>query len=534
VISLWQNPEFIRNCRAQLRPRRLVLVASIVGALSLVVGYSMAQAQPTGRIWGDQFLTLTLYAQIFTLFLGGGVVCSRAISQERDQNTFDFQRVTQLTSLELAIGKLFGAPAVSYFATFCMFPAALAGAVAADTPIDRILAAYLIIFIGAIAFHGVMLLFSLCASKTVGGISGVFGGGLLFVILMILSIPGASHTVLDLGPLGPGAAVEFARHGGWNVYTGSERASGYTYAGSPWTDVFFGVPIHHLPVLLVLYVTFAAWCLLPLARNLKRDPALLELFSPGQSVGLLAYINVILVGFFRLRPVYGGVLPPSTSSITAHEYPLSTAFSFFLTVNLTLLYCLGLALLHNREQTRRRVHQRDASGFDWQEAAWPAVYILAGAACAAVLFLARFGLSGGIANDLDLGFALFACALLLATLLRDLCFLQWMNLRRAKRPLMQGVILLGVFYFCGSILLLMARFSKPIHTAFMAIVAPWGLATAGAPERLQWSLFPGPWIVGLAIQIALVVFFAAQHYKSAEELRPVPTAAPAKAAVVGD
>ncbi len=526
MIPLWKNPEFIRNCRAQLRPRRLALVASIVAALSLVVGYALSQANSTG--WGRAYLVAVLYAQILTLFLGGGVACSRAISQEREQNTFDYQRVTQLTSLEIALGKLFGAPAISYFATFCMFPAALVGDVAANIPIGRLLTAYLLIFTGAIAFHSVALFVSLCTSKSAGGITGVWGVGLVVVFFLVSSASEASRMFLELGSLGPGAAVEFALHGSWDVEAPTAPIMGHAYAGSAWTDVFFGIPLHHVPVLLVLYLTFTAWCLLPLARNLKRDPALLELFSPAQSVGLLAYINLILVGFYVTdRPAFG----------LQREYGaplLSVTFGFFLVANMTLLCVLGMVLLRNREQSRRLAHRRGASGFDWREAAWPAMYILAGAACAAALFLARFARPGVFKNDLDAGFAVFVSVLLLATLLRDLCFLQWMNMRRSRRPLMQGIILLWVFYFCGGILLAMARFSKPVHTAFMAIVSPWGLAISGAEEQQRWSLFPGPWYVGLAIQIALVTFFAAQYYKSMAELRPAALPAPASAGTAGD
>ena len=523
MIPLWENPEFIRNCRAQLRPRRLVLVASIVGALSLVVGYSMYQTNNNG--WGKTYLVAALSAQILTLFIGGGVACSRAISQEREQNTFDYQRVTQLTSLELALGKLFGAPAISYFATFCMFPAALVGDAAAEIPIGRLIIAYLILFVGAIAIHSATLLFSMATTRTPGGTSAAATIVVVLFLLMTSSMPQTSRMFLDLGQLGPRAAVDFALSGTWDVDATAPAGSAHLLSQTAWTDVFFGVPLHHVLVLLVLYATFAAWCLLPLARNLKRDPALMELYTPAQSVGLLTYINVILVGFY---------IPNGPVPVSSRPYGEQATFSFFLVVNLILLYCLGLVLLRNREQSRRRAHQRGVGGFEWQDTAWPAAYILAGAGCAVLLFLARFVWSGVLTNDLDTRFAAFVCLLLMATMLRDLCFLQWINLRRSKRPLMMGIVLLWVFYFCGGILLAMARFSKPMHTAFMAIVSPWGLATVGAAERTQWSLFPGPWIVGLAIQIALVVFFAAQYYKSMEELRPGTMPAPASTGAAGD
>jgi len=526
VIPLWENPEFIRNCRAQLRPRRLVLVASIIAALSLVVGYSTYQAY-NGGAWAGSFFSVAMYAQLFTLCLGGGYACMRSISQEREQNTFDFQRVTQMTSLELSLGKLFGAPAMAYFAALCMLPAALVGASTRGIPAWRVAGAYLILLAGSITVHALTLLFSLTATKAGSGIAGIFGIVIIFILLMMSSAPEPSRTFFDLGTLGPSAAIEFALHGTWNVQAVPVGSPPQLISNSPWTDVFFGLPVHHLPVLLLLYATVTAWFLAPLARNLKKDPELLELYSPAQSVGLLCYLNVIMVGFFL---VYRGHYLYTEQ----REQSFTSTFDFFLTTNLILLYSLGLALIRNREQTRRRTHRLALSRFDWIETGWPTAYILAGTAIVAVLVLARFALVKGMKEDLSLRFAAFQAGMLLATMLRDLCFLQWMNLRRSKRPLVLGMVLLGVFYTCGSLLLNVAKFSEPVKSAFTAIVMAWPLATADAMDQSAWVLNPGPWFVGLAFQVALAVLFAALHYKSMEELRPAGISAPARAVAAGD
>ena len=527
MIPLWANPEFLRNCRAQLRPRRLLLVASVIAALSLVVGYSTYQAYKLRSDWGTTFFSVALYAQLYALCLGGGFACIRSISQEREQNTFDFQRVTQLTSLELSLGKLFGAPALAYFAALCMLPAALVGAFVGGVPLSRLAGAYLILVAGSIAVHALTLLFSLTATKGGSGIAGVAGIILIFIFLMISSSPDPSRSFFDLGTLGPSAAIEFALRGTWDVASMPIGVPAQLISNSPWTDVFFGIPVHHLPVLIVLYVTFAAWFLVPLGRNLKKDPDLLELYSPAQSVGLLCYLNVIMVGFFL-------VYRESFGYTERREQSFSSTFDFFLTTNLILLYSLGLALIRNREQTRRRTHQVAPGRFDRMEAGWPAAYILAGTVMVAVLVLARFALVKGMKEDLNLHFAAFQAGLLIATLLRDLCFLQWMNLRRSKRPLVLGMVLLGVFYTCGGLLLGMAKFSEPVRSAFTAIVMAWPLATADAMDQSAWLLNPGPWFIGLAFQIALAVLFAALHYKSVDELRPEVASVPARAEATGD
>jgi len=511
VTPLWANPEFIRNCRAQLRPRRLMVVASVVAVLSLVIGYSTFQTYNGTREWGTTFLGLALSAQMVVLILGGGITCGLSISREKEQNTFDFQRVTQLTALELALGKLFGAPALAYFVAICTIPAALVGAMAGGTSISLLAGAYLLLLTASIAVHALALVYSMGVTK--GGTS-VAGLVLIFAFLTSVTPAAQQRLIFDLGMLGPAAAVDFALHGTWEV-----RAK-LTTSTSPWTDVFFGVPVHHLPVLLVLYLTFTAWCLLALARNLKRDPAMLELFSPAQSVGLLCYVNFIMVGFYMLRRPY------PNAGFGWRTETLSTTFEFFLMVNLGLLYLLGLVLLRNREQARRRAYERAGSGFDWQEAAWPAVCILTGAGVVAVLLMGRFALAPGMANDLNAPFAAFQTAVLLAAIVRDLSYLQWMNLRRTRRPLIMAVVLLCVFYTCASLLVSLARFSKPVATMLSAILVPWAAATL---EPAEWTANPGPWFVGLAVQIALTVLLAALHYQASAELSPPTVGAPARA-----
>ena len=74
---------------------------------------------------------------------------------------------------------------------------------------------------------------------------------------------------------------------------------GSPFAGPPTTDVLFGWPVHHFFVLVVLYVTFTAWYLLVVSRNIKRDPAAYELLTPREALGFTLYVNVILVGFLR-------------------------------------------------------------------------------------------------------------------------------------------------------------------------------------------------------------------------------------------
>src|SRR5260370_33822527 len=63
----------------------------------------------------SSYLMIVLWSQKITLMLGGAISCWRSVRRERELNTFDFQRITRLSPLELSVGKLFGAPALLYF-----------------------------------------------------------------------------------------------------------------------------------------------------------------------------------------------------------------------------------------------------------------------------------------------------------------------------------------------------------------------------------------------------------------------------------
>jgi hypothetical protein len=123
---MFNNPEFIRNVRLNLGPGKLFSTAGIAIILTFVIGFSLNHIQgpsadgPGG--WGFYLLKILFWLQALILAAGGGIACANAIYREKDQNTFDFQRVTRLSPLELTLGKLFGAPVFMYFLCLCFTP----------------------------------------------------------------------------------------------------------------------------------------------------------------------------------------------------------------------------------------------------------------------------------------------------------------------------------------------------------------------------------------------------------------------------
>ena len=121
------NPELVRNARIQLRRGRMLAAAIICGAVSLSsAAYCLYShtGSPSRIDDARNLLQVTLSLQIVALLIGGGIYCLQSVHREKDLNTFDYQRITRMTPLELTVGKLLGAPALPYFAFLCLMPIA--------------------------------------------------------------------------------------------------------------------------------------------------------------------------------------------------------------------------------------------------------------------------------------------------------------------------------------------------------------------------------------------------------------------------
>ncbi|HEV8383512.1 MAG TPA: hypothetical protein VGQ11_01480 [Candidatus Acidoferrales bacterium] len=508
-MDLFSNPELIRNVRAQLRWGRMISVATICAALSLVVGYALAHSEPPGR-WGMQLLEIALGTQAVALVLGGSIACLNAIHREKEMNTFDFQRVTRLTPLELAIGKLFGAPAVVYFAVLCLMPAAVAGAVVGGARPTMVAAAYAILLLGAIAMHALALLISLIMQR---------GTNAAAVLLLIMFLWGSAFSMgqrvfFEMGAITPFAAIETVDQSSWQLSPIAPGESGPVADSFSRPDVFFGLRFHHVPVLLIFYITFAAWFLLAVTRNIKRDPSAYELYTAPQSLALLLYINALMLGFYRWDTVASNTGPT----------PAWTAQSFFLGVNLALFLVLGLTLLRNRDRARRRLRELGAAASSWFAALWPLPYVFAGMVLVGIAAVAMVHGHRNPKSEWDFALAFFRMLFIALWLARDLLYLQWMNLTRIKRPLTMGFLYLIVFYVCTAILFAaLGLYNTPRGNAITAFFAP---AEVFELSEREWAGNEILWTLAMLSQIGVAVVFAWLHRQKLLELSPARELAP--------
>ena len=510
MIALWSNPEFIRNVRSQLRPAKVIATACICAAISIAIGFAISHqhAAASGLYgWGPQMFQIVIWLQALMLAAGGGIACINSIYREKEQNTFDYQRVTQLTPLELALGKLFGAPIFTYFVFLCLMPLAIFGAVMGKERLLIVLGAYAVLLVGSLTTHALALLISLLTVR------GSHTGAILLLLILLWgsSVSGSNLQFFQVGPFGPFYAAQVAERASWNSSTVTTRGGTYEIPGT--TDVFFGQSVHHVPVFLAVDLLFAGWFLLGLVRNIKKDPNYYEVYSPMQALAFAMFINLLFVAFFRWQ---------SSTPVDSQAYLLA--------LNIGVFFSLGLALIRNRERARRILRAREGTGASWLDVTWPAPLLTAGTLAAGLLVVAGIAQGRGPMGEWNAGLAVFRSLFFVAWLVRDMQFLQWMSLRRGKHPLAMGVLFLVIFYVCANIMMTaFGLYTMPERTPFSAFLVPSPVFLLGYSA---WALRPAIWGAAFAAQWIFTAVFIwlqkreiAELNSSAKDSAPVPAPA---------
>jgi hypothetical protein len=508
VTALWSNPEFIRNVRGQLRPGKVIATACICAAISIAIGFSISRQShiAAGQYgWGARVLEVSVWLQALMLAAGGGIACINSIYREKEQNTFDYQRVTKLTPLELALGKLFGAPVFCYFVCLCLMPLAIFGAVMGKARVSAVLVVYAVLFVGSLATHALALLISLFTVR--GSHTGAML--LLLVILWGASVNVPNMDVFQVGSFGPFYAAHLAQHQGW-VFSGV-TAQGLAYEIPAMIDFFFGQGVNHVYVFFAVDLLFAAWFLLAVVRNIKRDPNYYELYSPWQALAFAMFINLLFVAFFRWH---------SSNYIDNQAY--------LLTLNIVVFFCLGLGLLRNRERIRRILRTHEPAGASWLDVTWPAPLLVVATLAAGLLVVAGIAQGRDPNVEWNSGFAVFRSLFFVAWLVRDMQFLQCMSLRRGKHPLVMGVLFLLIFYVCVNILFAaFGLYSTPERVPFSAFFVP---SPVYLLDHSAWALRPAIWGAAFIVQwIVIVAFMWVQKRTLDEMVSPASASSPAPA-----
>jgi hypothetical protein len=507
--ALWRNPELIRHFRADLRPSRMAVGATVsilLCVLILLIFYHPGSAQSD-----SPEIRLTLYAilisiQALVLCLWCLSSCSQAIASERILKTFDFLRTTRLTAWELMLGKAFGAPLMAYFVVACTLPFTLIIGLAAGISIGAIALTYLMLLMVAVVLSLAALTISMMTDKP--------RAGEVVLLLLIIGWPAAAFSITA------GGETRFPGFSAIAVVLGLLRF--YPHAASSSNEVnryahvpFFGVQVPSLFVSIVLYVSAGAWLILMLVRNLKKDREDIRLLSRWQAIAFTAYVNVLVFALLDLRPMY--------SASTYHIEPISASDVAlgYLALNFLILYAVGFATLTPPARLKSwwRRSAQDFS-FYWSDDGPPWPWMAASAVAAFLLFVLEASVSTRFIPFSQWSVPALAGHLfvLLVFAVRDILFLQWCAVKGFQRPVLKGTLFLALYYFTAFII---AGFFLHKSLAWFTPVGAFGDSEIASPIAT---------LVGVILQIAASIFLLRAIH---QRLRPPALATAVTAAVPG-
>jgi hypothetical protein len=484
-----ENPELIRNLQIELRPRRMLTAGLITAIFALIVLPSLLPANRSVGTFGSSammtpYLLVVLWVQKLTLTLGGAISCWRCVRRERQMNTFDFQRITRLSPIELTVGKLFGAPALAYFVTLCLVPPALLSALTSSSQAPvMVLETYIALFAGALMIHAFALTISTISDK--GGNLGAIG-----VLLLLQIFPAIAWLVALSG-----------------AYT-------LEHAGQAPSFRFYGLLLPQTLLWTVLELGFAAWLLLAVVRNIKNDLEAMQLYTPWQGLGFAAYCNFVWIGFY----------PWPTGSMGPNLGPLLFLSTF-------LFYVIGVGVLQTRESVRRELRESRMTEPSVRLLFYPLGTMWMGALVTAAVIVMIASSHGFQSAGWRMPMNLFLLLYVSAWMARDLFYLQWMKVRPVSSPLRKAFLYLGAFYISTSILL---RSAFTSYGAWDAAFSDWFAPFSLFREWMStdWNTAAAGWLFALAAQIAAALAFASLYRLEALRLgrkaQPLSPTGPAR------
>lgn len=327
------NAEFIRSVRGDKDlPRGTVHVTGYVMLATLWFLYHFARYQAgeeLDRLVGPYLLGLLgfhFFVAAFAGLLAGGA----SIARDKENGTLDSQRITALTPLELAAGKLLGLTASTHFVNLLALPFALGAATLGGFSVGQILAVFAILTGTTFFYCALGLLMSTGAAKGDSGSGNAMVGGLLLtgvlascpvpVIEAATPVPALFHLMGTVRP--------------------AER-----YA-PPLAGL--GIPIELLTVLFYALGTWA--CLLGVTRYLARPAA--PPWTRKQLLTGYAGMVTLAVGFLLSYPVDGAV----------SQKDLLLGVALFQSLMMVALVAIGVALVPGRERTEQELWRGAVSG----------------------------------------------------------------------------------------------------------------------------------------------------------------------------
>jgi hypothetical protein len=245
------NPELRRNLWMEFSLHRLIAMPAVL-ALVFALFASM-------KGWAEGVYMSAIWGFVLLAYFWGSRQASGSVTDEVRERTWDWQRLSALTPWQMTWGKLFGAPAFTWYgAAICLV------VIVITTPPgnDRGHGAWIALALAAsaIGFHAAAIASSLEASRKDSRLSYRIGG--------LLMIP-----------------VAFALLGAFSIPWWQD-AKQVTWYGSPWDAPAFGA---------LSAVVFAAWAVLGAFREMSRELKVRTL--PWALPAFIVFVAAYAAGF---------------------------------------------------------------------------------------------------------------------------------------------------------------------------------------------------------------------------------------------
>jgi hypothetical protein len=282
------NPQLLRECRGRLKPRSVIATVgiSLIVQFLMVLVFSQA-AYKTVAWWPNLWNALT-WTLPYVLFAGCAYYLVSDLVQEQQRGTLNFIRLSPRPAREILLGKILGAPILTYLSVAAAIPLHLFASWAVGIPLPLILSYYLLLVVGCTFLLSAALLVGLNSSQslTLGQQSP---SALVFTALAVftwtpLFMTWNAQTVWRW--------FKEINQNTWN------RPADIVWGYLGINDNFW---IAHAFTLLNLGIgTYLIWRML---ERRFRNPHT-TVMSKRQSYALVAYLEVLFLGFFlRSEPM---------------------------------------------------------------------------------------------------------------------------------------------------------------------------------------------------------------------------------------
>jgi hypothetical protein len=459
MVNFFENPELVRHLRMEMRPKRMAIAAVVSISVCLLIWMSFTSTHDVDA-FRALYATLAIgQAAILTLWCFSA--CSQAVANERVMKTFDFLRTTRLTSGELLAGMLFGVPVMAYFVTTLSFGVTLLAGMMAGYKVSAMVVAFAFTMVLAVVVSLAGLSMSMITEKPrIGAVLALF----LLWPLMAVMLAASESVFPALQGVGivPGLLPLFGINNG--TMTGHVK--------------FFGANAPTLMVTLVLYGTFAAWLVLVLVRNLKKEREDIQLLSRWQAIGFMVYLNLMMFGITDVERLLSRPLFLRNDAAAVAELLTNG----FLALNYFVFYVVGITTLSTPERFKIwwRQGRRDVAAY-FAEDGPPWTWIAIAAVCAMVLYAAEMTITPGIPTT-QWHLPVWQMFVLLAYAVRDITFLQWCKLTKMKDAVAKGLAFVGLYYFASFALMATLHDNTQVWKRGMAFLTPAGVFDLGVHE----------------------------------------------------